>query len=241
MVAEPMAYPCGLARLTVVRHGQSTANVVFARAEEADDPAIAVPEPADARVPLSPRGLRQGRAVGRWFARLSPADRPHVVICSPYLRAVQTWEAIAATARGRDVPAPHALIDERLRDRETGSLELMTGPAVRARAAAEAARAERVGEWFHRPPGGESLADVTLRVRDFVNELRGAAAGRHVLLVTHDSVTAAVRQVLAGIGAPPPDPTPVPNASLCAWEGDGTRMRLSRYGAVDHLGDLAGH
>lgn len=230
-----MTYHCGLARLTVIRHGQSTANVLFAEAEETGDPALAVPERTDAGVPLSRWGVRQARAVGRWFARLSPADRPEIVVCSPYLRAVQTWDAVAVTAREANVPAADALIDERLRDREMGALELMTGPAIRERAVDEAARRERVGEWFYRPPGGESLADVTVRVRDFLNEVRVPAAGRHVLLVTHDSVAAAVRRVLAGVGAPPPDPEPVRNASVSTWEGDGTRMRLSRFGAVDHL------
>jgi broad specificity phosphatase PhoE len=237
--AEPMPYRCGLARLTVVRHGQSTANELFAPAEQRGDPRPAVPERTDAQVGLSEPGLRQARALGRWLAGLDAADRPHLVVCSPYTRAVRTWQAMAATARAtggpQAAPAGEPVADERLRDREMGVLELMTPPAVRTRQAAEAARRERVGEWRYRPPGGESLADVTLRVRDFLNELREPAAGRHVLVVAHDAVVVAVRQVLAGIGAPPPDPVPVPTASLSRWDGDGTRMRLVRYGDVGHL------
>lgn len=238
MGAEPMAYRCAVARLTVIRHGESTANAVFARAAETGDPDLAVPERTDAEVPLSEPGLRQARAAGRWYALLGPEDRPAVVVCSPYLRAVQTWDAMAAAAREMDVEPVDALVDERLRDREMGALELMTWPAVREKAAPEAARRERAGEWFYRPPGGESLADVALRVRDFLDDLSGAAPGRHVLVVAHDAVVTAVRQVLAGIGAPPPDTTPVANASVSRWDGDGTRMRLARYGAVDHLEDL---
>jgi broad specificity phosphatase PhoE len=239
--AEPMPYRCGLARLTAVRHGQSTANALFALAEERQDPRVAVPERTDAQVGLSELGLRQARALGRWLAGLDPADRPHAVVCSPYLRAVRTWQTMAAAAGGTAgtgtarAPAGEPLVEERLRDREMGVLELMTPPAIRAGAAAEAARRERAGEWWYRPPGGESLADVTVRVRDFLNELREAAAGRHVLIVAHDAVVVAVRQVLAGIGPPPPHPAPVPNASLSRWDGDGTRMRLVRYGDVGHL------
>lgn len=109
--------------------------------------------------------------------------------------------------------------------------------AIGERHAAESARRERVGEWFYRPPGGESLADVVLRVRDFLNELRVDATGEHVMIIAHDAVVAAVQQVLAGIGAPPVGLTPVRNASLSQWDGDGTRMRLTALGATDHLED----
>ncbi|MFI1095670.1 histidine phosphatase family protein [Streptomyces sp. NPDC020917] len=237
-MTEPLAYPCALRRLSVVRHGQSSANVVFARAAETGDPALSVPEPCDAVVPLSPLGVEQARAAGRWLGGLAAADRPDVVVCSPYLRAVQTWEAMAEAA-GRTAPAPApagALLDERLRDREMGVLELLTPAAMRERAPEEAARRLRVGDRSYRPPGGESSADVTLRVRDFLGELSGSAPPRaHVLLVAHDAVVLAVRQVLSGIGAPDPGPVEIPNASVSRWDGDGTRMRLAEFAAVGHL------
>jgi broad specificity phosphatase PhoE len=209
--------------------------VLFARAAETGDPALVVPEPTDAQVPLSDAGVRQARAAGAWLARLEPADRPDVVVCSPYRRAVATWDTMAATARETGAFPAAPLVDERLRDRETGVLELMTPAAVRATVPAEAARRERLGDWFYRPPGGESQADVALRVRDFLDELRGAAAGRHVLLVTHDTVAVAIRRILAGIGAPSADAAPVANASLSTWDGDGARMRMTGFGAVGHL------
>jgi broad specificity phosphatase PhoE len=235
-VTEPLAYRCALRRLSVVRHGQSSANVVFARAAETGDPSVSVPEPCDAAVPLSPLGVEQARAAGRWLGALPAADRPDVVVCSPYLRAVQTWEAMAEAA-GRLGPAPApALLDERLRDREMGVLELLTPAAMRARAPEEAARRARVGDHAYRPPGGESAADVALRVRDLLGELSvSAPPGAHVLLVAHDAVVLAVAQVLAGVGAPVPEPVPIPNASVSRWDGDGSRMRLVEFAAVAHL------
>jgi len=235
-VTEPLAHRCSLRRLSVVRHGQSSANVVFARAAETGDPALSVPEPCDAVVPLSPLGVEQARAAGRWLGGLAAADRPDLVVCSPYLRAVQTWEAMAEAA-GRLGPAPAgALLDERLRDREMGVLELLTPAAMHERAPEEAARRARVGDRSYRPPGGESSADVTLRVRDFLGELSASAQPRaHVLLVAHDAIVLAVRQVLSGIGAPDPGPVEIPNASVSRWDGDGTRMRLAEFAAVGHL------
>lgn len=233
-----IAFPCGVARLSVVRHGESTANVLFADAERRGDAHVRVPEGRDADVGLSGRGVAQGRELGRWLVGLAEGERPEVVVCSPYVRAVATWDEMARVARESEVPCPPALTDERLRDREAGVLELLPPPAVRERFPEEAERRERVGDWFHRPPGGESLADVTLRVRDFLRDLgdpRSGAAGRHVLLVAHDAVVLAVRQALGGIGGPPPDLDPVPNASLSRWDGDGTHLRLTSYGDTSHL------
>ncbi|GAA3737743.1 histidine phosphatase family protein [Streptomyces tremellae] len=247
----------GLGRLSVVRHGESVANAVFARAVATGDAGLVV-EGTDARVGLSERGVREARALGRWLAGAG-AERPGLAVVSPYVRARQTWEAMAVAAGRAGAEVPAALVDERLRDREMGVLELLPPPAVAARAPEEAARRERLGEWFYRPPGGESLADVVLRVRDFLTELRADPPCAHVLLVAHDSVAVAVRQVLAGIGAPPAQDVPVPNASVSVWErapaggdfadggptggdpADGRRLRLVEFGGVRHLGAECGH
>ncbi|MCA1219927.1 histidine phosphatase family protein [Streptomyces sp. 8L] len=238
-----------LRRLTVVRHGQSTANALWARALETGDAEL-VGEGTDAEVRLSPLGVEQARALGRWFAAVSEGERPGLVVCSSYARAVETWDVMAGSARAAGIVPPPRLVDERLRDREMGVLELLPPPAVRARAPEEAARRERLGEWFYRPPGGESLADVALRVRDFLTELRAGDTAGHVLLVAHDAVVIAVRHVLAGIGDPVPDDVPVPNASVSSWERDtgsswerdtgdgGTRLRLVEFGSVRHLGGI---
>ncbi|MEW2547174.1 phosphoglycerate mutase family protein [Streptomyces sp. NPDC047002] len=231
-----------------MRHGESVANAVFARAVAAGDAGLVV-EGTDAQVGLTERGVREAGALGRWLAGAG-AERPGLAVVSPYARALRTWEEMAGAAERAGAEVPAALVDERLRDRETGVLELLPPPAVAARAPEEAARRERLGDWFYRPPGGESLADVVLRVRDFLTELRAEPPCAHVLLVAHDSVAVAVRQVLAGIGAPPPADAPVPNASVSVWErdpgdgngdgaGDGGRLRLVEFGGVRHLG--AGH
>lgn len=238
MTDGSVPYGCGLARLAVVRHGESTANEVFARAVAAVDPALVVGEAVDARVPLSERGVRQAEALGRWLAGLGAGERPELVVCSPYLRALRTWEVMAAVAGETGVPYGSALVDERLRDREMGVLELMTPPAIRAHAPAEADRRERVGEWFYRPPGGESLADVVLRVRGLLTELGTGAAGRRVLFVAHDAVVPAVEAVLAGIGGRRAGTVPVqvPNGSVSWWEHDGVGLRPVEIGATAHLG-----
>ncbi len=219
-----------VAALWAVRHGQSTANVAFAEAERTGSADLPVTG-RDSDVPLSALGRAQARTLTGWLADHAPGTGPDLVVCSPYARARQTWEAMAAAAP--DVPV---LVDERLRDREMGVFELYPPGALAARAPDEAARRALLGEWSYRPPGGEALADVALRIRDFTTELTGAAAGRRVLLVAHDAVVIALRYVLAGIGAPVPhDLPPVPNASVTHWRGDGHHLRLAHWGQTDHL------
>lgn len=230
---ETLLPPSTLAAIWAVRHGQSTANVAFAEAERnggADLPVAG----RDSDVPLSALGQAQARTLAGWLSGHTPGTGPDLVVCSPYLRARQTWAAMAeATA---DVPV---LVDERVRDREMGVFELHPPGALASRAPEEAARRALLGEWSYRPPGGEALADVALRVRNFTTELAAAAAGRRVLLVAHDAVVIALRYVLAGLGAPVPvELPPVPNASVTHWRSDGRHLRLAHWGQTAHLTGL---
>ena len=230
---EGLAPSYALGGVWVVRHGQSTANVAFAEAERsgaAGSPVVG----RDADVPLSELGRAQAGALGGWLAEvMAGGGGPDLVICSPYARARETWEVMAAHAQ---VLRPPLLIDERLRDREMGIFELHPPAALRARAPEEAARRELLGEWAYRPPGGEAMGDVALRVRDFVTELDRVAPGRRALLIAHDAIAVAVRFVLTGLGAPAPETLPpVPNASVSQWDGDGGRLRPVRWGDTGHL------
>ncbi|WP_371572748.1 histidine phosphatase family protein [Streptomyces sp. NBC_01314] len=220
--------------LWAVRHGQSTANVAFAEAERTGSAGLPVAG-RDSDVPLSALGRAQARMLAGWLAGHAPGAGPDLVVCSPYARARQTWEAMAGLTA--DVPV---LVDERLRDREMGVFELHPPGALAAVAPDEAVRRTLLGEWSYRPPGGEALADVALRVRDFTTELARAAADRRVLVVAHDAIVIALRYVLAGLGAPVPhDLPPVPNASVTHWRGDGHHLRLAHWGQTAHLTDLA--
>ncbi|WP_320784290.1 histidine phosphatase family protein [Streptomyces sp. CRN 30] len=230
-----LAPPCGLGALWAVRHGQSTANVAFAAAERAGRDARPVPG-RDRDVPLSAAGSAQAAALGRWLAGRDAGTGPDLVVCSPYARARQTWRVMADTAAGTYGAGLPVVLDERLRDREMGVYELWPPRVLRDRAPEEAARRERTGEWWYRPPGGEAHTDVAVRVRQFVTELGAAAPGRRVLLVAHDAVIVALRHVLTGIGAEAPDrPPPVPNASVSHWRGDGRRLTAAVWGDTAHL------
>ena len=72
--------------LAVVRHGQSTGNVIAEEAEVGGLETIDIPE-RDADVPLSDTGREQAEADGRWLADRPTEERPDIANISPYLRA----------------------------------------------------------------------------------------------------------------------------------------------------------
>lgn len=178
----------GVCELFLVRHGESTGNVAAAQAELAGLEMIDL-DTRDADTPLSARGAQQAEALGDWLREVQ--DPPDVVWCSPYLRARQTTE-IAVRAAGSGLAVR---VDERLRDRELGVLDLLTSTGVATRFPAEDARRRHLGKFYYRPPGGESWADLALRVRGVLGDLDRVEDGHRVLVVAHDAVISVVRYV----------------------------------------------
>ena len=138
----------GAIDLLLVRHGESMGNVAAAAAFASGAEVIEVGQ-RDADVPLSPTGVTQAQAFGGWLRDLAPEVAPQSVWCSPYLRAHQT-ATIALETSGRQLPIR---IDERLRDRELGVLDLLTSVGVEHRLPQEAARRKWLGKFYYRPPG----------------------------------------------------------------------------------------
>ena len=182
------------ARLWIARHGQSAGNVAREAADAAGLHAIAV-DVRDVDVPLSALGRQQAEALGRWFAALPEAERPETVLCSPYLRARQTAKAICE-ADGVAPSARQPLVDERLREREFGMWDRLTTSGIRQKFPDQAAHRALLGKFYHRPPGGESWADVILRLRGALDTISLHQADRRVLIVCHQVVVLCLRYIL---------------------------------------------
>jgi probable phosphoglycerate mutase len=222
-----------LAALWIVRHGESTANVAATAAEASGAELIELTH-RDADVPLSPTGEEQARATGRWLAGLPAAHRPDVAVVSPYLRAVRTAELVLA---GTGVPASR---DERLRDRELGILDGLTGHGVRRRYPEEAERRARLGKFYYRPPGGESWADVALRLRTLLGDLRRDHAGGKVLLFGHDALVFVLRYLVEGLTEAElmalTRQDVIANCSITGWSADEAgRLAPHVFNDVAHL------
>jgi broad specificity phosphatase PhoE len=183
--------------LWLVRHGQSEGNVIRDRAEGEHQEEYVLGM-RDADVPLSALGERQATAFGRWLAEQPRDRRPTAVLSSPYLRARQTAALIVGSAREAVGRLP-VEIDERLRDREMGEWDGLTWRGILARHPHEAERAVLVGRYFHRPPGGESWADMTLRLRCVLADIARDLRDERVLVVAHDIPIQLVRAVYDGL------------------------------------------
>jgi broad specificity phosphatase PhoE len=186
--------------LWLVRHGQSQGNVARDAAHEAGLHEIAI-DVRDVDVPLSDLGLEQAEAAGRWFAALPPGERPEIILCSPYLRARQTAEAICAAGGLAGGPA-RSIVDERLREREFGVFDRLTTLGIRDKYPEEAAHRAKLGKFYHRPPGGESWADVILRLRSMMNTINLHYCDRRVLVVAHQVVVLCMRYILEELDEP---------------------------------------
>lgn len=181
-------------RLWIVRHGESAGNVARRAADQAGLTHVGIAE-RDVDVPLSPLGEEQACALGRWFARL-PADlRPEVVVSSPYLRARRTAEIIRECG-GLCLDRPEFTLDERLREKEFGILDRLTGGGIRLHHPDQAEFRRVLGKFYHRPPGGESWCDVILRLRSAMDSIGLHHGGRRVLIVGHQVVVLCLRYLL---------------------------------------------
>ena len=181
-------------RLWLVRHGQSQGNVARDAAHEAGSSVIDL-DLRDVDVPLSDLGHSQADAAGRWFAALPEGDKPEILLSSPYIRATQTAEAICA-AGGLAGGAKPTVVDERLREREFGVFDGLTTKGIGEQYPTEAAHRAKMGKFYHRPPGGESWADVILRLRSALNTINLQYANKNVLIVCHQVVVLCIRYIL---------------------------------------------
>ena len=223
----------GPAALWLVRHGESMGNLADARAHASGAGRLEL-DVRDPDVDLSDAGRDQARALGRWLAHLPEAERPTAVLSSPFTRARATAE-LAAEPLGLT-----ARIDERLRERDFGAFDGMTGAGIREQYPDEAGRRDLLGKFYYRPPGGESWADVALRIRSLL-----ATEGlRHdcdrLLIVAHQAVIMVFRYVLEELTEQElltvDKEEQVANASVTRYElNDEDELALVDFNDVEHL------
>jgi broad specificity phosphatase PhoE len=228
-------------QLLLIRHGESEGNVAAATASR--ERLDVVPVTArDADVPLSATGVEQATSLGLWLNGDGRGLWPGAVFSSPYLRAQQTAElafGLGGGAARNDALLP--LLDERLRDRELGVLDTLTGRGIVSRFPQEAERRRWLGKFYYRPPGGESWADLALRVRSFLLDLDVYGGPERVAVVCHDAVVLVFRYVCEGyteeevlaIGAT----TPVMNTgvTLLSREPGARRWAPTLFNSTEHL------
>jgi len=162
--------------ILLVRHAESAANF---------DHDIYDSTP-DHLVPLTEKGQVQARNAGKflkdWYANNPPKDKVRLW-CSPYKRTTQTLMGMKETmgewawdkcGRGKDIH-----FDDRLREREWGPFSFhhyMEDTEFQklhpdAHKHHNLVRNSEMGRYYARPMGGESVADITDRLRSFFQDL----------------------------------------------------------------------
>ena len=216
----------GPAEIVLVRHGHSVGNLADAQAREQGAERLDL-DARDADVELSDTGRAQADAVADWLAAGADDRAPSVVLTSPYRRAAET--AQRAVAPGGLEP----VLDERLRERDLGVFDGLTGLGIKARYPEEAERRQKLGKFYYQPPSGESWADVVLRVRSLLDDLRHGYDGERVWLFTHQAVISSFRYVLEEISEEElleiDRDTPIPNASLTRYRRAGAVFELECF------------
>lgn len=184
--------------LWIARHGQSAGNVARDAAEAAGLALIDI-EHRDIDTPLSPLGVEQSAALGRWFGNLTPQQRPQVLLTSPYVRAQETSRILMEAAGwqpGRDL---RLRVDERLREKEFGVLDRLTRHGIAQKFPDLHEQRGHVGKFYFRPPGGESWCDVILRLRSLTEMMTREHGGERVLVIAHQVIVNCMRYLVENL------------------------------------------
>jgi broad specificity phosphatase PhoE len=217
----------------LVRHGESMGNVADARAQQAKAGRLEL-DVRDPDVALSDTGRAQAEALGKWLAELPEDERPTAALSSPFERALTTAQ-LATSNLGIRVRT-----DERLRERDFGAFDGMTGAGIREQFPDEAKRRDLLGKFYYRPPGGESWADVALRIRSVLATEGLRYDCERLMIVAHQAVIMVFRYVLEELTEQEllavDKEEQVANASLTRYDRDADgNLRLTSFNDVDHL------
>jgi broad specificity phosphatase PhoE len=166
-----------------IRHGETAWNAA-GRFQGAQD------------IPLNDLGLTQaahaGRILDQLFARDGRAASSLAFVASPLGRARHTMELVR---RALKLPPGEYALDDRLREIGYGHWEGSTLAQMQA-SDPELFATREIDKWGVPPPGGESYAAVTIRMRDWYQSVQG-----DTVAVAHGG-TARALMVALGIETP---------------------------------------
>lgn len=175
--------------LILVRHGHSEGNLAVETAKAGDE-SFYTPEFRERpghQWRLTSDGESQAKSTGQWIYKNLGSDFDRFYV-SPYIRTRETAGLLSiASAEWR--------ISQRLRERDWGDIDAIPLKEFQKIFPHNALRKE-IDALYWRPPGGESIADVRLRVRSFFDTLHRECAEAKVIVVTHGEFMWAMRAEL---------------------------------------------
>lgn len=208
----------GICEITIVRHGQTQANV---------DGILQ----GQIQTPLDKTGILQAEAAAERFKN----DHFDVVFCSDLARAYETAKTIMAHH-----PDTELIPCEELREWNLGDLQ--------GRSLKELWEVHPdIMEAFLKPgddmavPGGETLNEFHLRVSSFMDRIAEEYAGKRVLFVSHGGAIQRMFTHVTGVlNAKNVQPF-CPNASVSVMRRLPKGWQLAVWGDISHLNNLKLH
>ncbi|HEX2047769.1 MAG TPA: histidine phosphatase family protein [Acidimicrobiales bacterium] len=179
--------------LLLVRHGRSEGNEAREQSKQGDESAYtpAFRARLNREWRLTDVGVSQARAAGHWIRE--HAEGPYGgCYTSEYIRARET-------AGHLGLPGASWVQEILLRERSWGRADFVMPESERWELFAGELAARRQDPCYWRPPEGESLADVYVRVRLVLDRLRECGPDATCVLVTHEDVMWAARLLLEGL------------------------------------------
>uniref|UniRef100_A0A0G4I7I0 phosphoglycerate mutase (2,3-diphosphoglycerate-dependent) n=1 Tax=Chromera velia CCMP2878 TaxID=1169474 RepID=A0A0G4I7I0_9ALVE len=175
--------------LVLVRHGESEGNLAQKLAKTGDSSQWSqhFRDRHNSLYRLTDRGRLQARVAGEYLRRhISPQfDR---YFTSEYVRAIETAAML-------DLPQARWMTEMYLRERDRGLLAGMTKEEREAAHPHAMNRAKRDALYWQ-PPGGESIANLCLRIDRVIDAMRENCSGLRVIIVCHGGVIKAFRALI---------------------------------------------
>lgn len=172
--------------LVLVRHGHSEGNLILGNSKKGDDSLLTdeVRETPGHRWRLTPEGRIQAQMAGKWIIdNISTSfDRYYA---SPFVRTRETAGLLG-------LPDAEWRLDQRLRERDWGEINSVP-QSQHQKEYPNNALVKKIDSLYWRPPAGESIADVRLRVRNLFDTLHRECDGKSVIVVTHGEFMSAAR------------------------------------------------
>lgn len=175
----------------VLRHGKAANNDAESRHKKGESNAYCdVVKRPSALHDLTTQGIREGKMAGDWLRRHGLVFDQHVV--SSYLRALHTAALL-------DIENAAWEIEDRICEKDGGTLNAMTPEQVAAHLNDSKQRRHTRDVYRYRPERGESFLDLDARVRSFTESIR-----KRALIVCHGHVIRIIDRVIM--------------AGQCSWE-----------------------
>lgn len=159
----------GPKRLVFIRHGESLRNKYGKTPFLPSEPGALqelLRRITDHGMPLTAKGLMQASETGIGLKKRF--GKPDAILFSDYLRTMQTFEEIVSAYSKRQVKGIFCSPEEMCRERCLGPVHNMTYEESKKMFGDIDRLSRRMSEFDYRPPHGESLADVVIRAKSFL-------------------------------------------------------------------------